>query len=316
MAGRFGDINLTKYDDLFKDEATRQAEQQEQVLTVPADQIFPYARQPYTIDRPTPDLVRLMDSVERFGIMEPMVVRPRDGGGYEIIAGHRRNYCAGVVGLETRPVIVREYTDEEADILVVDFNINREDLMPSEKAKAYKLWLDAHKRQAGRPTKENGDQVGPDFARKKSKEILADQVGESASQVQRFVNLTKLIPVLLEQVDSGKLKLVPAADYISHLAEKEQTYLALVMERDEVSPSVGQAKRMKELSAEGKLEDNIIDLLMREEKPLEHKITLDGKWVQKRFPKHMTPQQIKERINKALDLLERTELRRKQEQSR
>ena len=116
-------------------------------------------------------------------------------------------------------------------------------------------------------------------------------------------------------MDSGKLKLVPAADYISHLAEKEQTYLALVMERDEVSPSVGQAKRMKELSAEGKLEDNIIGLLMREEKPLEHKITLDGKWVQKRFPKHMTPQQIKERINKALDLLERSE-RRKQEQSR
>lgn len=315
MAGRFGDINLTKYDDLFKDEETRQAEQGEQILTVPADQIFPYARQPYTIDRPTPDLVRLMDSVERFGIMEPMVVRPRDGGGYEIIAGHRRNYCAGVVGLETRPVIVREYTDEEADILVVDFNINREDLMPSEKAKAYKLKLDAMKRQGAR-TDLTSDQVGPKFVGQRSNELLAEQVSESKTQVQRYVRLTKLIPALLEQVDSGKLKLVPAADYISHLAEKEQTYLALVMERDEVSPSVGQAKRMKELSAEGKLEDNIIDLLMREEKPLEHKITLDGKWVQKRFPKNMTPQQIKERINKALDLLERTELRRKQEQSR
>ncbi len=314
MAGRFGDINLTKYDDLFKDEETRQAEQGEQILTVPADQIFPYARQPYTIDRPTPDLVRLMDSVERFGIMEPMVVRPRDGGGYEIIAGHRRNYCAGVVGLETRPVIVREYTDEEADILVVDFNINREDLMPSEKAKAYKLKLDAMKRQGAR-TDLTSDQVGPKFVGQRSNELLAEQVSESKTQVQRYVRLTKLIPALLEQVDSGKLKLVPAADYISHLAEKEQTYLALVMERDEVSPSVGQAKRMKELSAEGKLEDNIIDLLMREEKPLEHKITLDGKWVQKRFPKHMTPQQIKERINKALDLLERSE-RRKQEQSR
>ena len=315
MAGRFGDINLTKYDDLFKDEETRQAEKQEQVLEVPADQIFPYARQPYTIDRPTPDLVRLMDSVERFGIMEPMVVRPRDGGGYEIIAGHRRNYCAGVVGLETRPVIVREYTDEEADILVVDFNINREDLMPSEKAKAYKLKLDAMKRQGAR-TDLTSDQVGPKFVGQRSNELLAEQVSESKTQVQRYVRLTKLIPTLLEQVDSGKLKLVPAADYISYLAEKEQTYLALVMERDEVSPSVGQAKRMKELSAEGKLEDNIIDLLMREEKPLEHKITLDGKWVQKRFPKHMTPQQIKERINKALDLLERTEMRRKQEQSR
>ena len=315
MAGRFGDINLTKYDDLFKDEETRQAEQGEQILTVPADQIFPYARQPYTIDRPTPDLVRLMDSVERFGIMEPMVVRPRDGGGYEIIAGHRRNYCAGVVGLETRPVIVREYTDEEADILVVDFNINREDLMPSEKAKAYKLWLDAHKQQGAR-TDLTSLQNEEKLKGKYSVQLLSEQVNENVSTIQRYVRLTKLIPVLLEQVDSGKLKLVPAADYISHLAEKEQTYLALAMERDEVSPSVGQAKRMKELSAEGKLEDNIIDLLMREEKPLEHKITLDGKWVQKRFPKNMTPQQIKERINKALDLLERTELRRKQEQSR
>ena len=311
MAGRFGDINLTKYDDLFKDEATRQAEQQEQVLTVPADQIFPYARQPYTIDRPTPDLVRLMDSVERFGIMEPMVVRPRDGGGYEIIAGHRRNYCAGVVGLETRPVIVREYTDEEADILVVDFNINREDLMPSEKAKAYKLKLDAMKRQGAR-TDLTSCQVGTKL---RADELLAEKADDSARQIQRYVRLTKLIPVLLEQVDSGKLKLVPAADYISHLTEKEQTYLALVMERDEVSPSVGQAKRMKELSAEGKLEDNIIDLVMREEKPLERKVTLDGKWVQRRFPRHMTPQQIMDRINKALDLLERSE-RRKQEQSR
>ena len=314
MAGRFGDISLTKYDDLFKDEATRQAEQQEQVLTVPANQIFPYARQPYTIDRPTPDLVRLMDSVERFGIMEPMVVRPRDGGGYEIIAGHRRNYCAGVVGLETRPVIVREYTDEEADILVVDFNINREDLMPSEKAKAYKLRLDAMKRQ-GQRTDLTSAQVGQKLNGRISVELLAEQVNESRVQIQRYIRLNYLIPTLLEQVDMGKLKFVPAADYISHLADKEQTYLALVMERDEVSPSVGQAKRMKELSAEGKLEDNIIDLLMREEKPLEHKITLDGKWVQKRFPKHMTPQQIKERINKALDLLERSE-RRKQEQSR
>ena len=277
MAGRFGDISLTKYDDLFKDEATRQAEQQEQVLTVPADQIFPYARQPYTIDRPTPDLVRRMDSVERFGIMEPMVVRPRDGGGYEIIAGHRRNYCAGVVGLETRPVIVREYTDEEADILVVDFNINREDLMPSEKAKAYKLWLDAHKQQGAR-TDLTSLQNEEKLKGKYSVQLLSEQVNENVSAIQRYVRLTKLIPVLLERVDSGKLKLVPAADYISHLAEKEQTYLALAMERDEVSPSVGQAKRMKELSAEGKLEDNIIDLLMREEKPLEHKITLDGKW--------------------------------------
>ncbi len=314
MASSLKNLELTKLDDLFKSQEERTADQREQVLTVPAEQIFPYARQPYTIDRPTPDLVRLMDSVEKFGIMEPMIVRPREGGGYEIIAGHRRNYCAGVAGLDTRPVIVRNYTDEEADILVVDFNINREDLLPSEKAKAYKLKLDAMKRQAGRPGK-NSDQLGSNLMGTRSNELLAEQANESKSQIQRYIRLNNLIHALLEQVDNGNLKFVPAADYISHLTEKEQTYLLLVMERDEVSPSVGQAKRLKELSAEGKLADNVIDLIMREEKPLEHKITLDGQWVKKRFTSNMTPKQIMERINKALDLLERTE-RRKQEPSR
>ena len=314
MASRFGDISLTKYDDLFKTEEERQVDLQERIVTIPAEQVYPYARQPYAIDRPTPDLVRLMDSVERFGMREPMIVRPRDGGGAEILAGHRRDYCARTVGLETRPVIVREYTDEEADILVVDFNINREDLMPSEKDKAYKLKLDAMSRQGSRVDL-TSDQVGPKFPRQRSNELLAEQVSESKTQIQRYVRLNKLIAPLLEQVDSGKLKFVPAADYISHLSEKEQTYLLMVMERDEVLPSIGQAKRLKELSNEGKLENNVIDLVMGEEKPLERKVTLDGKWVKRRFPQSMTPQQIMERINKALDLLERTESR-KQEQSR
>jgi len=314
MASRFGDINLTKYDDLFRTEEERQTDQQERIVTIPAEQVYPYARQPYTIERPTPDLVRLMDSIERIGIAEPLIVRPREAGGYEIISGHRRDYCAKVVGLETRPAIVREYTDEEADILVVDYNINREDLLPSEKAKAYKLKLDAMSRQGIRVDL-TSDQLGPKFPRQRSNELLAEQVSESKTQIQRYVRLNKLVAPLLEQVDSGKLKFVPAADFISHLSEKEQTYLLMVMERDEVSPSVGQAKRLKEISAEGKLENNIIDIIMREEKPLERKVTLDGNWVKRRFPQSMTPQQIMERINKALDLLERTE-RRKQEQSR
>lgn len=314
MASSLKNLELTKLDDLFKSQEERTADQREQVLTVPADQIFPYARQPYSIDRPTPDLVRLMDSVEKFGIMEPMIVRSREGGGYEIIAGHRRNYCAGVAGLDTRPVIVRNYTDEEADILVVDFNINREDLLPSEKAKAYKLKLDAMKRQ-GQRTDLTSLQNGEKSQGTTSVKLLSEQVNENVTAIQRYVRLTKLIPALMDQVDNGSLKLVPAADFISHLTEKEQTYLLLVMERDEVSPSVGQAKRLKELSAEGKLADNVIDLIMREEKPLEHKITLDGQWVKKRFASNMTPKQIMERINKALDLLERTE-RRKQEPSR
>ena len=312
MARKLNGIELVKYDDLFKTDAEREADQQERVQIVSAEQVFPYARQPYSVDRPSADLVRLMDSIERTGIAEPLIVRPRSEGGYEIISGHRRDYCAKVVGLDTRPVIVRNYSDEDADILVVDYNINRENLLPSEKAKAYKLKLDAMKRQAGRPAK-NGDQIGPHSLQGKSKEILAEQVKESTTQIQRFMNLNKLIPPLMEAVDAGKLKFVPAADYISHLTEKEQTYLQLVMERDEVSPSVDQAQRLKQISAEGKLESNIIDLIMREEKPLERKVTLRNDRLQKYFPPSYTPKQMEEVIVK---LLEGWYRRRQQEQEK
>lgn len=312
MARKLNGIELTRYDDLFKTDVERSTDRQERVQIVPAEQVFPYARQPYSVDRPSADLVRLMDSIERTGIAEPLIVRPRSEGGYEIISGHRRDYCAKVVGLDTRPVIVRDYSDEDADILVVDYNINRENLLPSEKAKAYKLKLDAMKRQAGRPAK-NGDQIGPHSLQGKSKEILAEQVKESATQVQRFMNLNKLIPPLMEAVDTGKLKFVPAADYISHLTEKEQTYLQFLMERDEVSPSVDQAQRLKQISAEGKLENNIIDLIMREEKPLERKVTLRNDRLQKYFPASYTPKQMEEVIIK---LLEGWHRRRQQEQTR
>lgn len=273
MASKLSGIELTRYDDLFKTDAEREADRQERIQIVPAAEVFPYSRQPYTIDRPTPDLVRLMDSIEHIGIAEPLIVRPRDAGGYEIISGHRRDYCAKAVGLDTRPVIVRNYSDEEADILVVDYNINREDLLPSEKAKAYKLKLDAMKRQ-GQRTDLTSAQVGQKLGGRFSVELLAEQVNESRMQIQRYVRLNKLIPPLLDAVDAGTLKFVPAADFLSHLSEKEQTYLLLVMERDEVSPSLGQAQRLKQLSAEGKLENNIIDLIMREEKPLERKVTM------------------------------------------
>lgn len=250
MVSKLSGIELTRYDDLFKTDAEREADRQERIQIVPATEVFPYSRQPYTIDRPTPDLVRLMDSIEHIGIAEPLIVRPREGGGYEIISGHRRDYCAKAVGLDTRPVIVRNYSDEEADILVVDYNINREDLLPSEKAKAYKLKLDAMKRQ-GQRTDLTSAQVGQKLEGRFSVELLAEQVNESRMQVQRYIRLNKLIPPLLDAVDAGTLKFVPAADFLSHLSEKEQTYLLLVMERDEVSPSLGQAQRLKQLSGEG-----------------------------------------------------------------
>ena len=253
-----------------------------------------------------------VDSIESTGIAEPLIVRPRSGGGYEIISGHRRDYCAKVVGLETRPVIVRDYSDEDADVLVVDYNINRENLLPSEKAKAYKLKLDAMRRTAGRPAKNSG-QLGQNFQGRASVDILAEQADENRKQVQRYIRLTNLIPPLMEAMDAGKLKFVPAADYISHLTEKEQTYLQFLMERDEVSPSVNQAQRLKQISAEGKLENNIIDLIMREEKPLERKVTLRNDRLQKYFPASYTPKQMEEVIIK---LLEGWHRRRQQEQAR
>ena len=309
MAGSLKNIGLTSLDDLFKTDEQRQADAQERVQIVPADQIFPYARQPYSIDRPTQDLAQLMDSIERVGIAEPLIVRPRDGGGYEIIAGHRRDYCAKTIGLETRPVIVREYSDEDADILVVDYNIHRDDLLPSEKARAYKLRLDAMKRKAGRPSK-NSCQVGTNL---RADALLAEKADDSARQIQRYIRLNNLIPSLLVQVDSGNLKLVPAAESISYLTEKEQIYLAMVMERDEVSPSMDQAKRLKQLSAEGKLAENIIDLIMREEKPLERKVTLRNDKLERFFPKSYTPKQMEDII---LKLLEGWQRKRQQEQAR
>ena len=312
MASKLSGIELTRYDDLFKTDAEREADRQERVQIVPAAEVFPYSRQPYTIDRPTPDLVRLMDSIEHIGIAEPLIVRPRDAGGYEIISGHRRDYCAKVVGLDTRPVIVRNYSDEEADILVVDYNINREDLLPSEKAKAYKLKLDAMKRQGQKrvgTSPQNGEKLKENY----SVSILGEQVKESATQIQRYVRLNLLIPPLVEAVDKGFLKLAPAADFLSHLSEKEQTYLLLVMERDEVSPSLGQAQRLKQLSGEGKLENNIIDLIMREEKPLERKVTIRNDRLQKYFPSSYTPKQMEDVIIK---LLEGWHRKRQQEQAR
>ena len=312
MARKLNGIELVKYDDLFKTDAEREADQQERVQIVPAEQVFPYARQPYSVDRPSADLVRLMDSIERTGIAEPLIVRPRSEGGYEIISGHRRDYCAKVVGLDTRPVIVRNYSDEDADILVVDYNINRENLLPSEKAKAYKLKLDAMKRQGAR-TDLTSLQNGEKLNRMTSVKVLAEQAEDNVTAIQRYIRLTNLIPPLMEAVDAGKLKFVPAADYISHLTEKEQTYLQFLMERDEVSPSVDQAQRLKQISAEDKLENNIIDLIMREEKPLERKVTLRNDRLQKYFPPSYTPKQMEEVIVK---LLEGWHRRRQQEQGR
>ena len=312
MPSDSGNLALKGLDDLFSTEENRQEEQREQVQLIPIDELHPFTNHPFKV-LDDEAMTRTVESIAQYGVLAPLIARPRpDGDGYEIISGHRRDYCAKAVGLDTRPVIVSYYSDEEAVILVVDYNINREDLLPSEKAKAYKLKLDAMKRQGQKrvgTSPQNGEKLKENY----SVSILGEQVKESATQIQRYVRLNLLIPPLVEAVDKGFLKLAPAADFLSHLSEKEQTYLLLVMERDEVSPSLGQAQRLKQLSGEGKLENNIIDLIMREEKPLERKVTIRNDRLQKYFPSSYTPKQMEDVIIK---LLEGWHRKRQQEQSR
>lgn len=300
MRKKFEEIKLNTIDDFFKSEEQRKEEQLEKVQIVPADKVFPYSRQPYLTDRKTPDLVQLMDSIEKVGISEPLIVRPREEGGYEIISGHRRDYCAKMIGLTERPVIVRDYTDEEADILVADYNIKREDLLPSEKAKAYKLKLDAMKRQ-GERTDLTSLQIEEKLKGKVSVQLLAEQVEENVSTIQRHVRLNNLIPELMESVDTGKLKFVAAADYISHLTETEQNHLLEILVRDEISPTVEQARRLKTLSEAGKLTHEVMEEILREEKDFEIKVVIKNDKLKKYFPKEYTPQKMEEVIIKLLD---------------
>ena len=283
----------------------------EVIQRIPLDKLRPYPDHPFGV-RDDDMMQQTVESIKQFGVLVPGIARPLPDGTFELIAGHRRKQASAVAGLDDMPIIVRDIDRNAATIIMVDSNLQRENILPSEKAKAYKMKLEAIKRQAGRPGK-NSAQVGQNFEGRVSVEILSEQVQESRMQIQRYIRLNNLIPSLLEQVDSGTLKFVPAAESISYLTEKEQIYLAMVMERDEVSPSMDQAKRLKQLSAEGKLAENIIDLIMREEKPLERKVTLRNDKLERFFPKSYTPKQMEDVI---LKLLEGWQRKRQQEQTR
>ena len=301
------DFTLPTLDDLFSTQAERDDAKLERVRNIPLAELHPFKGHPFKVQN-NEEMQQMIESIRKVGAITPALARPLPDGGYELISGHRRLAACQVLGIETMPVIVRELSDDEAVIAMVDANLQRETILPSEKAFAYKMKLDAIKHQGV-----TSAQVGQNFEGRFSVEILAEQVNESRMQIQRYIRLTNLIPPLMEAVDAGKLKFVPAADYISHLTEKEQTYLQFLMERDEVSPSVDQAQRLKQISAEGKLENNIIDLIMREEKPLERKVTLRNDRLQKYFPASYTPKQMEEVIIK---LLEGWHRRRQQEQTR
>ena len=302
-------IRLTSVEDLFKTDEERQTDKLEKVQIVPAELMHPYPREPYQVDRATADLVQLMDSIQRVGIAEPMIVRPRTEGGYEIIAGHRRDYCARKLGLPDRPVIVREYDDATADVLISDYNITREDLLPSERARAYALWMDGMRRTAGRPSKnslqneenfrngssENSLQIEENLMGKLSVELLAEQVQENVSTVQRYIRLTHLIPALLDRVDEKKLGFIPAADYLYKLTEKEQVMLEMVMVKEQVSPSVDQAQQLKRLSEAGELTEAVLRQIMAK-KAKEKKVVLKETSLGEYFPSSYTPKQMEDVI--------------------
>ncbi len=313
MASNVRNMKLTSVDDLFSSEASRQAEQQqqgEQVLSIPISEVHDFANNPYHV-RKDAELMDMVESIQRVGVHTPCIARPRAEGGYELLSGHRRKLASTLAGCETLPLIIREIDDDSATILVVDGNIQRETISFSEKAIAYKMKIEALTRQ-GQRTDLTCAQVGHKLLGKKSRDIVAEQSGESKSQIQRFIRLTELAPPLLQMVDDKKIAFNPAVE-LSYLPQELQTELLDVMNLDDCTPSFSQAQRLKQAAQEGKLDRNGIELVMSEEKPQQNNVTIKGNRLEKYFPKEFTPKQKEDIIIKALDLYYKKLERTKQE---
>lgn len=290
--------SLTPLDDLFRTDAERADESAERVTTLPLSQLRFFKNHPFQV-RDDEEMQALTESVQQFGVLLPILVRQVGDDVYEIISGHRRHHASELAGLSDIPVIVRNLTDDEAIILMVDSNLQREKLLPSEKAFAYKMKLDAMKRQ-GKRTDLTCAQVAHKSDKRKSRDILAEETGESKDQIRRYIRLTFLLPALLDLTDKGKLAFNPAVE-VSYLRSDEQTALYEIMERDETAPSLKQAQRMKQYSKDGTLTEAVIDAIMSEEKPIESKVVLQGKKLQKYFPPSYTPRQMEDQIIRLLE---------------
>ena len=305
-------ISLTSVDDLFSTEESRVDEQREKIVEIPLSELHPFKDHPFkVIDNEA--MFDTAESIKQYGVLVPAIARPREDGGYELVSGHRRKRACELASLETMPVIIRNLDDDAATIIMVDSNLQRENILPSERAFAYKLKLSAMKRQAGRPAKENGSQVGNNLSGKKSSELLAEQTGESKNQIFRYIRLTELVPELLSMVDEKKIAFNPAVE-LSYLKSDEQLLLIDAMDTEQATPSLSQAQRLKKFSAEGNCTLEAMCAIMSEEKKGEpDKVTLTGDKIKKYFPKNYTPQQMEATIIK---LLEGWHKKRKQEQDR
>lgn len=303
-------LSLTSYDDLFTTEDARQEDQQERVMEIPLDKLQHFHDHPFQV-RHDQSLQDMADSIKEYGVLSPALARPLpDGSGYEVISGNRRLEACILVGMETMPVIVRDMTDDEAIIAMVDANLQRENILPSERAYAYKMKLDAIRRQAGRPSKDNSRQVVGNL---ESAEIVGKDAGDSGRQVQRYIRLTELIPPILDMVDGvteQKIAFNPAVE-LSYLTLSEQTMLLDAMAAQEATPSLSQAQRLKKFSQQGKLSEDVMMAIMSEEKKEVDRITLTTTTLSKYFPKSYTPKKMEETIIK---LLEQWQRKRQREQ--
>ena len=299
--------NLTSLDDLISTEESRAEESCEKVVRIPLAELHPFPNHPFHV-RDDEAMQNTVDSIKEYGVLTPGIVRPREDGGYEIVAGHRRKHGSELAGLTDMPCIVREMDNDTATILMVDSNIQREDILPSERAQAYKMKLDAIRRKAGRPAKNaeistagNCDQVGHNYDGKRSVQIVADEAGESKTQVQRYIRLTELQPELQQMVDDKKIAMTPAVE-LSYLKPEEQQMLLTAIDSEQATPSLSQAQRMKKLSQAGKLnDDTMLDIMMEQKKPEKCELTFSGDVLRKYFPRSYTPQRMQETIIKLLE---------------
>ena len=293
-------INLTSLDDLFSTEGSRAEESCEKVVRIPLSELHPFPNHPFHV-RDDEAMQNTVDSIREYGVLTPGIVRPREDGGYEIVAGHRRKHGSELAGLSDMPCIVREMDDDTATILMVDSNIQREDILPSERAQAYKMKAEALNRKMGRPAKENEGQVVPTFRGKKTSEIIGEQVGENYKQVERYMRLTELQPELQQMVDDKKIAMTPAVE-LSYLKPEEQQMLLTAIDSEQATPSLSQAQRMKKLSQAGKLnDDTMLDIMMEQKKPEKCDLTFSGDVLRKYFPRSYTPQRMQETIIKLLE---------------
>lgn len=299
-------LNLPSLDDiLFTSEEERQDAALEKVQILSLSDLHPFTSHPFQV-RDDEEMDRMVDSIKEYGVMTPAIVRPRREGGYEIVAGHRRCHASQRAGLDTMPCLVRDMDDDTAIILMVDSNCQREHILPSEKAKAYEMKLEAVKRKAGRPSKINSSQVGTNF---RADEVVAQGAGESRNQVQRYIRLNNLIPELMEMVDDGKLKMTPAVE-ISYLTPEEQADVYQHLDSMDCTPSLSQAQKLKAASKEAVVTPEKIHQIMQEKtpsvKPREQQISISVSKVEKYFPRGYTSQQMEQTIIRLLESYSRS----------